>query len=109
MKAFVFLPVLIAFSIPNITIADEKVTSQINQPAQIDNPQTEEKMSKKEKKKKPSFLDKVQCRKEAITGTRLKKIVTCRTLREWKEIERGAFKSGSDLIEKPQASEQSRG
>lgn len=55
-------------------------------------------------KKKKSRLDRVICKKEMITGTRLKKIVNCRTLREWRDIERGAFKSTGDVVDKAQAS-----
>lgn len=60
-------------------------------------------------KKKKSRLDRVICKKEMITGTRLKKIVTCRTIREWREIERGAFKSTGDVVDKAQPSVQSKG
>lgn len=60
-------------------------------------------------KKKKSRLDRVICKKEMITGTRLKKIVTCRTIREWRDIERGAFKSTGDVVDKAQASIQSKG
>jgi len=60
-------------------------------------------------KKKVSRMDRIVCHREKLTGTRLKDLKTCRTAREWRDIERGFQRSIRDLQDRPQASEQGRG
>ncbi|KAF0093888.1 MAG: hypothetical protein FD128_2664 [Hyphomonadaceae bacterium] len=50
--------------------------------------------------KKVSRMDRIICHREKLTGTRLKDLRTCRTAREWREIERGFQRSIKDLQDK---------